>query len=89
MSRMRTGRGGAQGACDHLMSEVLVGPNGTGDREFGVATRLAVEQVSRNWFRNRVSIESVPRRRRNKLTTRSGCYGYYLASRLNSGVSVD
>ena len=53
----------------------------TGDREFGVAT------ASRccNWFRNRVD----SRCRDGAVTTRSSCYGYYLASRLNSGVSVD
>ena len=45
-----------------------------------------VSQLSRSqlWFRNRVD----SRCRDGAVTTRSSCYGYYLASRPNTGVSV-
>ena len=48
--------------------------------------RAGVSQLSRSqlWFRNRVD----SRCRDGAVTTRSSCYGYYLASRPNSGVSV-
>ena len=57
----------------------------TGDREFGRCDGVSQLSRSQYWFRNRVD----SRCRDGAVTTRSSCYGYYLASRLNSGVSVD